>query len=74
MRGLVHPFTKALYEIDDEGNVVVSKDGISGVFTTGGRHLRGELRECDPQMCGWVGGPQVANHRLSDARGESPRA
>ena len=28
----------------------------SGIFTVEGRHLAGELREWDPQMCGWVGG------------------
>lgn len=67
MRGLVHPFSKALYELDDEGNIRVTKDGVSGTFATDGRHLRGELRECDPQMCGWVGGPQIANHRLAQA-------
>jgi hypothetical protein len=27
--------------------------------------LEGEIRECDPQMCGWVGGPQVVNHRVN---------
>ena len=25
----------------------------------------GDLRDCDPQMCGWVGGPQIANHRTA---------
>ena len=24
----------------------------------------GELRECDPQLCGWIAGPQVGNHRM----------
>jgi hypothetical protein len=67
MRGIVHPFTRALYELDLDGNIVVTKDGVSGTFTRDGRHLRGELRECDPQLCGWVGGPQIANHRVSKA-------
>ena len=65
MRGIVHPFSKALYEQDGEGNIRVSKDGQSGIFAVDGRHLRGEIRECDPQMCVWVGGPQMANHRVS---------
>jgi hypothetical protein len=71
MRGLVHPFSKALYELDENGNVHVSKDGISGTFSIDGRHLAGELRECDPQMCGWVAGPQVANHRFAQSAGDS---
>lgn len=70
MRGLVHPFSKALYELDDDGTIRVTKDGVSGTFSLDGRHLAGELRECDPQMCGWVGGPQVANHRFSGPTGE----
>ena len=27
--------------------------------------LTGELRECDPQLCGWVGGPQIGSYRTS---------
>ena len=26
---------------------------------------QGEIRGCDPQLCGWVGGPQIANHRVA---------
>ncbi len=70
MLGIVHPFSKALYEQDGHGHIKVTKDGQSGIFALDGRHLEGEIRECDPQMCGWVGGPQVANHRVS----ASPRA
>lgn len=65
MRGIVHPFTRALYEQDGTGNIRVSADGISGIFGVDGHWISGELRECDPQLCGWVGGPQFANHRLA---------
>jgi hypothetical protein len=65
MLGIVHPFTGALYEQDGHGNIVVTDGGRTGTFTIKGRWIRGEIRECDPQLCGWVGGPQVANHRLS---------
>ena len=65
MRGIVHPFTKALYEQDGAGNIRVTHKERTGIFGVDGRWISGELRECDPQMCGWVGGPQVANHRLS---------
>jgi hypothetical protein len=65
MNGIVHPFSKALYEKDGNGNILVTDGERVGVFTPGGVWLSGELRECDPQLCGWVGGPQVAHHRLS---------
>ena len=65
MRGITHPFTKALYEQDGAGNIRVTAGDRSGVFGTDGRWISGELRECDPQLCGWVGGPQIANHRVA---------
>jgi hypothetical protein len=65
MRGIVHPFSKALYEQDGHGNIRVSLDGRWGLFATDGRYIEGDLRECDPQLCGWVGGPQVVNHRVN---------
>lgn len=64
MRGIVHPFSRALYEVDEHGNIRVTDGDRTGTFDVQGRWLAGELRECDPQLCGWVGGPQVANHRL----------
>ena len=72
MKGLIHPFTKALYEQDGEGNIVVTLDGRKGTFRTNGSWISGELRECDPQMCGWVGGPQIANHLVAALPKESP--
>lgn len=63
--GIKHPFTRALYERDGEGNIKVTDGDRTGVFTVKGEWISGELKECDPQLCGWVGGPQIANHRLS---------
>lgn len=65
MRGIVHPFTKALYEQDGTGNIRVDDGARVGIFGTDGHWISGELKECDPQLCGWVGGPQVANHRVA---------
>lgn len=65
MKGIVHPFSGALYEVDEDGNVRVTDGDHVGTFDRGGKWIAGELRECDPQLCGWVGGPQIANHRLS---------
>ena len=67
MHGIIHPFSQALYEQDGKGNIRVSTEGKWGLFTLGGRHIEGEIRECDPQICGWVGGPQVTNHRVPSA-------
>jgi len=64
MLGIVHPFTKALYEQDGQGRIRVTLGDRVGIFQTDGRWVEGDLRECDPQLCGWVGGPQIANHRV----------
>jgi hypothetical protein len=63
--GLRHPFTRALYEQDGSGNVrVVTQDSRIGVFTPSGTWIAGEVFEADPQLCGWIGGPKVAHHRI----------
>lgn len=68
MQGIRHPFTGALYERFGDGHIrVTTRDGRIGLFHTDGRWIEGELREADPQLCGWVGGPQIGNHRLSRA-------
>ncbi len=67
MNGIRHPLSGALYERDGEHEgataVKVTDGDRSGRFAADGRWLEGPLRECDPQLCGWVAGPQVANHR-----------
>ena len=65
MLGMRHPLTRALYEQDGNGNVRVSKDGKYGLFTSSGEWLDGEIFEADPQLCGWIGGPKVAHHRIA---------
>ncbi len=70
MLGMIHPFSKALYEQDGNGLVrVTTKDGRTGLFRTDGAWVEGELFECDPQLCGWVGGPKVAHHRIARSQG-----
>jgi len=65
--GARHPFTHALYEQDGNGNVLVTDGDRWGRFTGEGRWLEGELRECDPQLCGWISGPMIANHRMIES-------
>ncbi len=67
MHGIRHPFTQALYERDGDGHVLVTDGDRQGVFSAQGRWVRGELRECDPQLCGWVAGPQMVNHRMAES-------
>jgi hypothetical protein len=67
LSGVRHPFTGALYERDGE-TVKVTLGDRTGWFTSDGRWLSGELREADPHLCGWVGGPRMAN-RFTAAAG-----
>ena len=74
MRGVIHPFTQALYEQDGSGNICVTDGDRSGIFAINGRWISGELLEADPHLCGWVGGPIIANHRLAaSATTQAPR-
>lgn len=66
MHGIRHPFSGALYERDGEGNVMVTDGDRRGLFTAGGRWISGEVRECDPQLCGWVAGRQVIEHPMRE--------
>jgi hypothetical protein len=68
--GLFHPFTKALYEQNGDGNILVTDGDSQGIFGPDGRWISGELRECDPQMCNWIAGPIVANHRVGSEAGQ----
>ena len=67
MLGIRHPFTRALYEPAGDDIVKVTDGDRSGLFTGGGKWISGELRECDPQLCNWVAGPMIANHRLVES-------
>ena len=67
MQGLYHPFSKALYERHGDGQIKVTDGDKVGVFTDEGEWIEGELRFCDPQLCGWVAGPIMLNHRMSEA-------
>ena len=70
MYGLRHPFTNALYEQDGEGNILVTDGDRTGRIRRDGSWIEGELRECDPQLCNWIAGPIVANHRVGATPGQ----
>jgi hypothetical protein len=52
--GIKHPFSGALYELNDDGTVTITEGGKKGVFHGDGRWISGALRECDPQLCVWI--------------------
>ena len=64
MLGILHPFSKALYEQDGHGNVRVTDGDRIGLFQADGAWIEGDLYECDPQLCDWIAGPKVTHHRL----------
>ncbi len=73
MSALRHPFTGALYECDTDGTVRVTLGERTGMFMSDGRWLSGELREADPQLCGWVGGKRMKSARVvADGNGSGP--
>ncbi len=59
MRARVHPLSRAVYDVIADGVVEVNEQGRIGRFDSQGRWLSGELRHCDPQLCGWLAGPQL---------------
>lgn len=72
MRNTRHPFTHALYELRDDGNVDVTDGDRKGVFRPDGRWVEGTLRECDPQLCVWIANnpatPAVADSHVTDPK------
>ena len=64
---LRHGFSRALYELTDDGLVrVTMPDGRTGLFDKRGQWQSGKLYDADPEMCLWVGGDRITtSHRLS---------
>lgn len=74
MPKLRHPFSGALYDLAEDGAVVVEADGRSGRFDRDGNWLSGDLRSADPQMCRWMADPRLPRrHRALSAPGGSER-
>ena len=59
MRTRVHPLSGATYDVRTDGLLDITEHGTTGVFDAEGRWVSGELRHCDPQLCGWLAGPQL---------------
>lgn len=65
MNGIVHPYSKDLYERDEtEGRVRITRtDGSIGFFAADGHWLAGEKFDADLHLCGWIMSPRNV-HRL----------
>ncbi len=50
-----HPFDDIVYELTEEGLIRLSQGDDYGLFHQDGRWIEGTIRQCDPQMCVWVG-------------------
>lgn len=66
MNGIVHPYSKALYERDEAGDRVrvTRRDGSVGYYAADGHWLAGAKFEADLHLCGWIMSPRSA-HRLA---------
>jgi hypothetical protein len=68
MRQIRHPLSGAVYELNDGGDILVTKDGATGRFTTDGRWLDGEVRAADPELCRWIGSGNYGGVALNASR------
>ncbi len=72
-RSTRHPFGGALYELQPDGNVVITDGDRQGLFGPDGQWISGELRESDPQLCVWVANnPELAQAAESDSHLAQP--
>lgn len=71
MRSIKHALSGAIYDLRDDGTIEVSKDGRTGVFTSTGTHVSGDIRHADPHLCLWLAGPSLPN-RFAQAAAALP--
>ena len=62
-----HPFGGALYELQEDGTVLITDGDKQGLFKRDGRWISGELREADPQMCVWISNQPPPPEELDSA-------
>jgi hypothetical protein len=59
MRTRMHPLSKAIYDVRDDGLVEVTSGERRGVFTPKGVRVEGNLYNVDIHLCNWLAGPQL---------------
>ncbi len=70
---LRHALTHAVYVASANGTVEVeSPDGRCGVFQYDGTWVKGELREADPQLLGFIAGPSITRRGRSGPVSSAP--
>jgi len=65
VNGIVHPYSKDLYERNDDRVRITRADGTVGFYADDGHWLAGEKFEADLHLCGWIMAPRNV-HRLVD--------
>lgn len=66
MHAITHPYSRDVYELDDQGRVkVTTQDGRVGHFAGDGQWLEGDRFEADAHLCGWVSAPRK-QHRAAN--------
>jgi hypothetical protein len=61
VRSIKHPLSGALYDLRPDGHIDVTKGDHTGVFTSHGVYVSGDLRHADAHLCLWIGGTQLPN-------------
>lgn len=59
MHTRMHPLSKAIYDVRDDGLVEVTSGDRRGVFTAEGVRVEGSLYSVDIHLCHWLAGPQL---------------
>jgi hypothetical protein len=59
MAQLRHAITGAIYTLEPNGLVKVDLNGAVGYFSADGRWQSGDIKQADPHMLLWVGGPKL---------------
>ncbi len=59
MPALKHALTGGVYELQEDGLIKVTENGLEGLFHPDGRHESGDLMHADLHLLGWLGGKQT---------------
>ena len=59
-----HPLSGYVYDLGEDGLIVVEKNGATGRFDREGNWVSGDIRTADPELCRWISDPRaVSRHR-----------
>jgi hypothetical protein len=59
MHTRMHPLSRALYDVQEDGLVEVTLGERRGLFTPNGVRVEGDLYNVDIHLCHWLAGPQL---------------